>query len=213
MRLDFNTSRSLALKCSLYMTLAGSALSAGCQGQKSSNPPIHPNLNMDFQSSLKSQEETELFADGRAMRPQVAGTIPRSEVVGSEEFRTGKKGDTFVPDIPSQLSRELLDRGQDRYAIYCTPCHGGAGYADGLVVKRGGMKPPSFHEDRLVTMPAGQIYEAMSKGVRGNMPSYANKLTVADRWAVVAYVRALQISQSTGLENVPEDVARSKGWK
>ena len=213
MRLDFKTSRSLALKCSLYLTLVGAAFSAGCQGQKSSKPPIHPNLNMDFQSSLKSQEETELFADGRAMRPQVAGTIPRSEVVGSEEFRTGKKGAAFVPDIPSQLSRELLDRGQDRYAIYCTPCHGGAGYADGLVIKRGGMKPPSFHEDRLVTMPAGQIYEAMSKGVRGNMPSYANKLTVADRWAVVAYVRALQISQSTGLENVPEDVARSKGWK
>jgi mono/diheme cytochrome c family protein len=213
MRLDFNSSRSLPLYWGLFLTVAGAALSAGCQGQKSSKPPVHLNLNMDFQSSLKSQEETELFADGRAMRPQVAGTIPRSEVVGSEEFRTGKKGDTFVPDIPSQLSRELVDRGQDRYAIYCTPCHGGAGYADGLVTKRGGMKPPSFHEDRLVSMPAGQMFEAMSKGVRGNMPSYANKLTVADRWAVVSYVRALQISQNTGLENVPEDIARSKGWK
>ncbi len=213
MRTDFIMSRRLPLSWSLCLTLAGAAFSAGCQGQKSSKPPVHLNLNMDFQSSMKSQEETELFADGRAMRPQVAGTLPRSELVSTDEFRTGKTGDAYVPDIPSELSRELIDRGQDRYAIYCTPCHGGAGYADGLITKRGGMKPPSFHEDRLVTMPAGQIYEAMSKGVRGNMPSYANKLTVADRWAVVSYVRALQISQSTGLENVPEDIARSKGWK
>ena len=209
MRLQKMRTRSLVLS----FCAASAAFSASCQGQKSSRPPIHYNLNMDFQSSLKTQEETDLFADGLAMRPQVAGTVPRNEVVGSEEFRTGKTGDTFVPDIPAQLSRELIDRGQDRYEIYCTPCHGGAGYADGLVTKRGGMKPPSFHEDRLVSMPAGQIYEAMAKGVRGNMPSYANKLTTSDRWAVVAYVRALQISQSTDLENVPEDVARSKGWK
>lgn len=193
--------------------VAGAVFGASCQGQKSSKPPIHFNLNMDFQSSLKAQEETELFADGRAMRPQVPGTLPRNEVVGTEEFRTGKSSGAHVPDIPEPLTRELIDRGQDRYAIYCTPCHGGAGYGDGLVSKRGGAKPPSFHEDRLLSMPSGQIFEAMSKGVRGNMPSYANKLEVADRWAVVAYLRALQISQSTGLENVPEDVARSKGWK
>ena len=185
----------------------------GCQGQKSSKPPVHPNLNMDFQSSLKTQEATALFPDGRAMRPEIPGTIARGRFTAVPEFHTGKTGDTFVRELPMPLTAELIERGQERYGIYCTPCHGGAGYADGLVTKRGGMKPPSFYEDRLLAMPAGQIFEAMSKGVRGNMPSYASKMSESDRWAVVAYVRALQLSQTANLEAVPDDVARSKGWK
>lgn len=204
--------RGSGLGLSLVVAMA---LAAACRGQKSSQPPLHPNLNMDFQSSLKTQEATALFPDGRAMRPEVPGTIARGRFTAVPEFHTGKtqSGGDFVREIPMPLTSELLDRGQERFGIYCTPCHGGAGYADGLVTQRGGMKPPSLYEDRLMTMASGQIFAAMSQGVRGNMPSYANKLDETDMWAVVAYVRALQLSQTAPLEAVPDDIARAKGWK
>jgi mono/diheme cytochrome c family protein len=186
---------------------------ASCRGGKSSNPPIHPNLNMDFQYHLKAQEATTLFPDGRAMRPEIPGTIATDRYTAIPEFHTGRVGEGYVNELPMPLTAELLDRGQERYGIYCTPCHGGAGYSDGLVTQRGGMRPPSFYEDRLIAMPVGQIFESISKGVRGNMPAYGNKMNETDMWAVVAYVRALQLSQSAPLEAVPDDVARAKGWK
>ena len=186
--------------------------SVACRGQKSDNPPIHPNLNMDFQYHLKAQEGDNFFGDKRAMRPSVPGTVARGSLGGTLEMRTGMAGEEYLVDSPVVVTQELLLRGQERYEIYCTPCHGSAGYADGIATKRGNLPPPSFHDERLIEMPAGQIYESIWKGVRGNMPSYANRIGLRDRWAVVAYVRALQLSQNAKLEDVPADVSRDKGW-
>ncbi len=187
--------------------------SVACRGQKSKNPPIHPVLNMDFQHHFKTQEGSSFFEDGRAMRPKVPGTIARGELVGSEELRTGKAGGEYLQESPLTVTTELVKRGQDRYEIFCTPCHGSAGYGDGIVTKRGNLPPPSFHDERIVQMPVGQLYESIQAGVRGNMPSYANRISVKDRWAVVAYMRALQMSQNADIDDIPEDVSREKGWK
>lgn len=188
------------------------SFAGGCRGQKSKSPPIHPNLNMDFQTSLKTQEEAPFFEDGRAMRPEVLGTVARGSLVGSAEFRTGKLGEDYLVESPVPVTQALLSRGQDRYSIYCTPCHGGAGYGDGIVTKRGNVPPPNFHDQRLREMPVGQIYEAIAQGVR-NMPSYGYRIDTGDRWAVVAYVRALQLSQNATVEDVPAEISREKGWK
>jgi len=124
-------------------------------------------------------------------------------------------GDTFVGKIPVQISQAFVERGQERYNIYCAVCHGKTGAGNGVVVQRnaGMLKPPSFHEDRLISMPAGQVYDAILNGVRGNMPSYSYAIPVDDRWAIVAYVQALQLSRRGTLNDVPSDIAASKGWK
>lgn len=212
-RLNDLTNRFTAFRA-LGTVVCLAVLAMGCRGQKSDVPPIHPNLNMDFQTSMKTQEESTFFADGRAMRPKVAGTVARGSLVGTEEFRTGKLAgtDEFVTETPIRVSAQVLERGRDRYGIYCAPCHGGAGYADGIITQRGNLPPPSFHDARLIEMPEGQYYEAIVNGVRGNMPSYANRLSVDDRWAVIAYIRALQLSQSAELEDVPSDIRSEKGW-
>ena len=109
----------------------------------------------------------------------------------------------------------VVERGQERYNIYCAVCHGKTGQGNGIVIQRnaGMLKPPSFHEDRLVNMPAGQVYDSILNGVRGNMPSYAYAIPVQDRWAIVAYLQALQLSRRGTINDVPSDIAAAKGWK
>ena len=168
---------------------------------------------MDFQTNQKPQEENPFFADGRAMRPQVPGTVARGTLKENAELHMGKSGETFVTSIPVRVTKEFVMRGQGRYNIYCAPCHARTGAGDGIIVQRGMLRPPSFHDDRLVQMPEGQIYDSILNGVRGNMPSYAYAIPVEDRWAIVAYVRALQLSQKAPLDLVPADIATQKGWK
>jgi mono/diheme cytochrome c family protein len=197
-------------------TVAGlSLLLSGCQGQPSENPPIHPNLNMDFQTKYRPQKKNEFFEDGRAMRQPVAGSVAVGQLKDNQALHDGKSGDTFVGKIPLRITQSFVERGQERYNIYCSVCHGKTGIGNGIVVQRnaGMLKPPSFHEDRLVTMPVGQIYDAIANGVRGNMPSYSYAIPVEDRWAIVAYVQALQLSRRASLNDVPSDIAASKGWK
>jgi hypothetical protein len=198
--------------CAAAVTLV--ALS-GCQGQPSENPPIHPNLNMDFQTKYRPQKENKFFEDGRAMRVPVAGTIAKGQLKEDTALHFGKSGDTFVSKIPMNISLAFVERGQERYNIYCAVCHGKTGQGNGIVIQRnvGMLKPPSFNEDRPVNMPAGQIYDSIINGVRGNMPSYAYAIPLEDRWAIVAYVQALQLSQRGSIDNVPSDLATSKGWK
>lgn len=188
---------------------------SGCQGQPSENPPIHPNLNMDFQTKYRPQKKNEFFEDGRAMREPVAGTVAQGQLKENSALHLGKTGESFVTKIPLQITQAFVERGHERYDIYCAVCHGKTGAANGIVVQRnaGMLKPPSFHEDRLVNMPAGQIYDAIIHGVRGNMPSYAYAIPVEDRWAIVAYVQALQLSRRATLKDVPSDIATEKGWK
>ncbi|NBX16905.1 MAG: cytochrome c [Proteobacteria bacterium] len=207
-------------KTASSLGFAGTAASlcillAGCQGQPSEQPPIHPNLNMDFQTKYRPQKKNEFFEDGRAMRQPVAGTVAVGLLKDNQSLHEGKNGEAFVSKIPLRITQSFVERGQERYNIYCAVCHGKTGAANGIVVQRnaGLLKPPSFHEDRLVNMPAGQIYDAILNGVRGNMPSYSYAIPVEDRWAIVAYVQTLQLSRRGTLNDVPSDIAASKGWK
>ncbi|MEY4064720.1 MAG: hypothetical protein RIR26_928 [Pseudomonadota bacterium] len=211
MKIAVNRLSGFITVSSIAATLALSA----CRGQPSEQPPIHPNLNMDFQTKYRPQKQNEFFEDGRAMRLPVAGTVAQGSLKEDKALHFGKNGDAFVTKNPMKVSLSFVERGQERYNIYCAVCHGKTGQANGIVVQRnaGLLKPPSFHDERIVTMPDGQIYDAILHGVRGNMPSYAYAIPVEDRWAIVAYLRALQLSRRASLNEVPSDIASAKGWK
>lgn len=208
-------SAQLATHISLMGSVLALSVMSGCRGQPSENPPIHPNLNMDFQTKYRPQKKNEFFEDHRAQRLPVNGTVAQGQLKEDTALHFGKNGDSFVNKIPMRISLSFVERGQERYNIYCAVCHGKTGQANGIVVQRnaGMLKPPSFHEDRLVSMPAGQIYDSIINGVRGNMPSYSYAIPVQDRWAIVAYVQALQLSRRGTINDVPSDLAAAKGWK
>lgn len=175
----------------------------GCRGQTSTEPPIVPLRNMFDQDRYDPQGESEFFSDGRAMRQPVAGTIPRERELDPETAQGRLADDTgYVPEVPRAVVQRmggmsaLLERGQERYGIYCTPCHDGTGAGQGAVIQRANWQPapPTFHQDRLRQMPDGQLFATISNGVR-LMPSYSARIPVDDRWAIVSYVRALQLSQ------------------
>ncbi len=186
--------------------LAGIVL-AGCRGMESGDPPIHLNLNMDFQQKLDPQEPSDFFADGLAMRQPVAGTVPRGMLREDAVFYTGRTSVAggYAAQMPLPATRELLLRGQERYDIFCTPCHGMAGTGEGIVTTGGyGYTPaPSFHIERLRDVEDGYLYDVITNGVR-TMPAYNTQVPVADRWAIVAYIRALQRSQNAAPGDVPE---------
>lgn len=188
-------------------------LSAACQGQTSSSPPIVWIRNMHEQPRFDPQERSDYFDDERTMRPPVSvrvgelsvpATISREmEVDPAIDTGVGEDG-SYVMTIPEPVIARgdgleaLIARGQGRYRIYCTPCHGGLGDGEGLVPVVSGeanIRPPTFHDDRIRHMPDGQMYATIRNGVR-NMPSYRGQIPVQDRWAIVSYVRALQLSQS-----------------
>jgi mono/diheme cytochrome c family protein len=146
------------------------------------------------------------------MRPPVPGTVAVGEPKQDAHLERGKLGGENASTLPLELDRELLDRGRRRYDIYCAPCHDRTGSGNGIVVQRGLVPPPSFHDARIRAMPVGEIFNVISNGVR-NMPSYAAQIPVRDRWAITAYVRALQVARKAGLEDVPADIAGSKGFK
>ena len=139
-------------------------------------------------------ERSDFFGDGRSMRPQVAGTVARGQLREDTAFFAGKSGTAFVATIPVPVTAELVQRGRQRFEIYCAPCHGAAGRGDGIVVRRGYRAPSSFHIDRLRAQPDGYFYDVITNGF-GAMPDYAAQVRPADRWAIVAYMRALQLSQ------------------
>lgn len=175
----------------------------GCRGQTSSEPPILPLRNMFDQDRYDAQSESKLFSDHRTMRTPVAGTVPRERVIDPEVGHGRLADDSgYVLMIPTPVIEQgggmeaLIARGHERFDIYCTPCHDGLGNGKGLVIERGKFAPapPSFHQDRIRQMPDGQLFATISNGVR-MMPAYAAQIPVQDRWAVVSYVRALQLSQ------------------
>lgn len=192
----------------------------GCQGASSSEPPLHWQQNMDFQNRYEAQEENAFFADQRAMRPRVEGTVAWGHLEEDSHLYRGlvdgaparKLPEADDQGRPMALDKALLERGKDRYSIFCTPCHDGAGTGDGIVVQRGFMKPPSFHEERVRAIAVGGLYDIVDSGIR-NMPGYGDKLSVRDRWAVAAYVRALQISRAARLDRVPADKAAERRWE
>ncbi len=181
--------------------VAAAAL-AGCRGQTSEDPPIVPIRNMYDQPKYQIQGEGAFYKDGRSMRPVPANVVARDQEV-DPRIAHGRLEDNsgYVLLIPQEsIDRfggmdKMLARGQERYGIYCTPCHGLTGAGDGIVVKRGMQVPPTYHQDRIRHMPDGQLYATIENGIR-NMPAYAAQTTPQDRWAIVAYVRALQVSQA-----------------
>lgn len=195
--------------------LAGVLGLVACRGGSSSEPPVHLNLNMDQQHYFEAQEENPFFEDGRAMRPQVPGTVARDQLHDDDHLYRGRIGGAYADALPVPVDRALILRGQQRFDIFCAPCHDRAGTGQGLVAKRGvkqGMiAPPDFHGTRVRTMPAGQIFDTITSGARA-MPSYSKQIGLLDRWAVVAYVRVLQASHSAAIGQVPPDIAEQKGW-
>ena len=178
----------------------------------SHKPRLHLVFDMDSQPKFKSQAVNRLFADRRADRPPVVGAVSRDEVLGRDAWRTGKSDGNWVTAIPVEVTISLLQRGRERFDIYCSPCHGLAGYGDGIVAKRaealqeGTWTPPaSFHTDLVRSRPVGHIFNSISNGIR-HMPAYGPQIPVADRWAIVAYVRALQRSQHARIDDVPAEL-------
>ncbi len=158
--------------------------------------------DMHDQPKYKPYRASSFFEDGRAVRPLVADTVARGHLDDDTLLYTGKAGDAFADLFPFAVSRQVLDRGHERFDIFCSPCHDRVGSGDGMIVRRGYRRPPSFHIDRLRQQPAGYFYDVITHGF-GVMPSYAQQIPPRDRWAIVAYVRALQLSQHATLADVP----------
>lgn len=178
------------------------------RGKPSEDPPIHLNPNMDSQPKYEAQEESDFFENGMTMRPPVAGTVARGDLREDDAYYRGKNADgSLVDRMPVDMTMDLLQRGKQRYNIYCAPCHDQTGSGKGIIIKKGFLPPPSIHLDRLRQSPDGHFYDVISNGIR-NMPSYKHQIPVADRWAIVAYVRALQRSQNANAADVPEEVRK-----
>jgi cytochrome c5 len=192
--------RRAALWGSLLLELVAGA---GCRGQTSSEPPIVVLRDMFRQDRYNPQAESDLFANGRTMRTPVEGTVPREREIDPEIGQGRLPDDSgYVAEVPPVVAQHfggapaMIERGLARYEIYCRPCHDGTGNGRGTVITRSGWQPPppSFHQERIRQMPDGQLFATITHGVR-IMPSYGAQIPVDDRWAIVSYVRALQLSQ------------------
>ena len=153
---------------------------------------------------IEANEATAAFEDGRGNRPLVEGTVARGWLNDDEQLTTGKVNGQLVDEFPFPVTREVLERGQQRYNAYCTPCHGKTGMGNGMIVRRGFKPPPSFHDDRLRTSPVGYYFDVMTNGF-GVMQDYRAQVDVKDRWAIASYIRALQLSQRATVADVPHD--------
>ncbi len=176
-----------------FGAMAATLVLAGCRQDMQDQPKFFPQRGTDF------------YADGRSVRPQVENTVARNQLHENAYFYTGlingKEGD----GMPFPATLEVLERGQERYNVYCTPCHSRVGNGIGMIVQRGYMKAGSFHSARLETAPLGHFFHVISNGY-GAMPDYASQIVPEDRWAIVAYIKALQLSQKATQADVPAGV-------
>ena len=148
---------------------------------------------------------TDFFADGRSARPLIEGTVARGHLDDDAAYYTAKGPDgKFIAEFPFPVTKEVIERGQERFNIYCTPCHDSLGTGNGRIVRRGFRHPPSYHIDRLRQVPAGYLYDVITNGF-GAMPDYSAQIQPQDRWAIVAYIRALQLSQNASINDIPAD--------
>lgn len=158
--------------------------------------------DMHDQPKYEPLEASEIFANGASARPLIEGTVARGALRGSREFYSGlSSDDRFLTDLPMDLDRALLERGRNRYEAFCTPCHGLTGQGQGMVVQRGFKQPQSFHEPRLRESPVGYFFSVITNGF-GQMSSYAAQMAPRDRWAIAAYLKALQLSRFAPLETL-----------
>ena len=159
--------------------------------------------DMHDQPKFQSWEATDFFADGRASRPQVAGAVARGELRADTHLYEGRVNGELAALFPIPVTRDLIERGRERYEIFCSPCHGLLGDGAGTIVQRGFQAPPSYHITRLRVAPVGHFYDVISNG-KGKMFSFNDRVPVRDRWAIVSYIRALQLSQATPIGDLPE---------
>lgn len=162
--------------------------------------------DMHDHSRFRPLEYTTFFDDHRSSRLLVPGTVPRGYLQDQPLFDTGMAGNQPVATLPVPVTEQLLRRGQERYNIFCSPCHDRLGSGLGMIVRRGYRRPPSFHTDRLREAPVGHIFDVVTNGF-GAMPDYSAQIPPADRWAIAAYIRVLQFSQNAPLNALPPDVA------
>jgi mono/diheme cytochrome c family protein len=170
--------------------LAFAVALAACQ-QDMANQPRHEPL-----------EASPFFKDGRSARPPVPGTVARGQLREDQHLFTGKVNGQLATTFPFAVDRRVMERGHERFSIYCAPCHGALGDGRGMIVSRGFKQPPSLHLDRLREAPPGHFFDVISNGL-GAMQDYSAQIKVEDRWAIVAYIRALQLSQNATLAEVP----------
>lgn len=229
----------------LGLAVLAVALLPACRGMVSHRPPVHLNPNMDNVTYVGPQEPSDFFADGRGMRPPVEGTVARGELRADTHLYRGLAPDApagkacidstgctqyqgcidgfcreFATELPSTvtLDHALMARGEERFGIYCTPCHGDAGLENGGVVpvraaNRGSAwLVPSLHGPRQRGYAVGQLFDIVSNGFN-TMPGYAAQIPVEDRWAIVTYVRALQVSNEMPLAQLPREIAAEQGWR
>lgn len=174
-------------------------------------PRIHIVQGMDNQPRYKGQMVNPAFADGRADRRWPEGTVARGQLDDDETRLTGHEGDRWLTAFPVRVDATLMARGRERFEIFCAPCHGLSGYGDGMVARRADrlqegtwVQPSSLHDPTVLARPVGHVFNTITNGIR-TMPSYGSQIPVEDRWAIVAYVRALQRSQHTLARDLPPE--------
>ncbi|HKV47468.1 MAG TPA: cytochrome c [Candidatus Acidoferrales bacterium] len=160
-------------------------------------------LDMHIQPKYLPYEPSSFFADGRSERPMVPGTVARGELRTDTLLFTGMENGVEANRFPFPITKADLERGRERFNVYCTPCHDYTGSGNGMIVQRGFPHPPSFHSDRLRQAPVGHFFGVMTNGF-GAMYSYADRVDVGDRWRIAAYIRVLQLSRNATLDDVPE---------
>ncbi len=201
-----------ALVLLVLLALVPFALIARARVSTSTLPRLHLVFDMAQQPKFTTQSGNPLFADGRAMRPPVPGTVPWSQPAVEGPYWTGRDANGWITTFPTPVTEGLVRRGQERFDIFCSPCHGLSGYGDGPVAKRADalqegtwVPPSSYHTDVVRQRPVGFIFNTITNGIR-NMPSYGSQIPAADRWAIVAYVRALELSQDAKVDDVPPEL-------
>jgi mono/diheme cytochrome c family protein len=170
--------------------LAAILLLASCRQKMHNQPRYDP------------YEASDFFADGMSARPRIDGTVARGDMSGNPFLDTGKINGQVADGFPFAVDAKVINRGQQRYDIYCSECHGRIGDGNGMIPARGYRRPPSFHTEKLRTSPSGHYFDVMTNGF-GAMPPYAAQVPVRDRWAIAAYIRALQLSQNANVNDVP----------
>lgn len=160
--------------------------------------------DMHDSPSYDPLQQSAFFANGAASRPLVANTVARGQLRADEHLYTGKVNGQVAAEFPMPVTMETLNRGQERFNVYCAPCHGRTGQGDGMIVQRGFRAPPSYHQERLRNAPVGYYFDVITNGF-GAMQDYSAQVPPLDRWAIAAYIRALQLSRQATVDDVPAD--------
>lgn len=159
---------------------------------------------MGLQPAFDPYDASDFFDDQMSARPRVEGTVARGELREDELLYAGRSGGQLTTMFPMPVTESVLDRGEERYNIYCAVCHGPTGEGDGMIVRRGFKRPNSFHAEQVRSHPEGYYFTVISQGF-GVMPSYAAQVPVEDRWAIIAYIRALQLGQRVNASEIPAE--------